>query len=207
MAKAGRHISRWQRYFIIVQLKYTRGQRHRLSIVLMHSISGPMKCISPCTLSPRVKLQLYPLKFIPSALLNVFFQQKQHVPSHIMFARRCNFIKSPREFNLSLVSHFWPCRSAIRILVCALVKFQQLLPTCCPDPKSSSSQLCSKFPQMCACSTDSIKHAAELSFVDSGQLATPREIETFVRNGQKYVLSKCSKCVLWNFTRAHLRTA
>lgn len=136
-----------------------------------------------------------------------FFQQKRHVPSHLMFAPRCNFIKIPREFNLSLVSHFWPCRSAIRILVCALVNFHQLLPTCCPDSKSGSCQLCPKFPQMCACSTDSIKHAADLTFVDSGQLATPWEIETFVRNGQKYVLSKCSKCVLWNFTRAHLRTA
>lgn len=110
-----------------------------------------------------------------------FFQQKWHVPSRIMFAPRCNFIKIPRVFNLSLVSHFWPCRSAIHILVCALVKFHQLLPTCCPDPKSGSCQLCSKFPQMCACSTDSINHAADLTFVDSGQLATPREIETFVQ--------------------------
>lgn len=35
-----------------------------------------------------------------------FFQQKRHVPSHIMFVPRCNFIKIPRELYLSLVSHF-----------------------------------------------------------------------------------------------------
>lgn len=207
MAKAGRHISQWQRYFIIVQLKYTRGQRHRPGIVLMHSISGPMRCISSCTLIPGVNLQLPPSCNLFDRHIWRFLPAKWHLPGRIIFAPGCNF-RNPTWFKSSLVYQFWARCFSIHIPVGPgpFGKCQQSPPTCCPDPKSEAAEYTPSFPQMCTCLTHSIEHASDLTCVDSGQLATPRELGTFVWDGQKYILSKYSKCVLRKFTRASLRT-
>lgn len=163
--------------------------------VLMHSISGPMRCISLCTLGPGVKLQLPHLQFIRPHVWR--FQKK---------AALLQFGLNPVWFKSSRVSHFWACRFSIHILVSpgALVKYHQLPPTCVPNLKSASCQVRSKYSQMCACSARSIKYASDVTCVGSGQLSTPQGLGTFVCDGQKYVLSKCSKYVLRKFTRAHL---
>lgn len=109
MAKAGQHISLWQRYFIIVQLKYTRGQRHRPSIVLMHSISGPLRYISLCTLNLGVRLQLTPLQFIRLPRLKV--SSSKSGTSWTAISSKSRVIQIVPCF------HFWACHFSIHILV------------------------------------------------------------------------------------------
>lgn len=77
-----------QRYFIIVQLRYIRGQWHRPSIVLIYSISGQIRCVSLWTFSLRVKPQL-PLQFIWLPDLGRV-SGKWNVPNSIMAATATN---------------------------------------------------------------------------------------------------------------------
>lgn len=152
MAKARRHISRWQRYFIIVQLKYTRGQRHRPGIVLMHSISGPTRCILPCSLSPGVKLQLRPPEIYSTAMFEGFFQQKRHVPGCIMFAFKCNLVEIPRDLNRPL-SPIFECAVSQYTYLSVLALLWNVT-NCCPRAvpilNPPAAEYTPSFPSACA---------------------------------------------------------
>lgn len=113
-----------QEYFIIVQLRCTGGQWHRPSIVLIYSILGQMRCISPCAFSLRVKLQL-PLAIYWTARFKLGSAALRPVPQQPH--RRETRVQSPQsvaqgnpcDWNSPHVSPGSHCAHVLLCVLCA----------------------------------------------------------------------------------------